>query len=87
MKKTTNNDRNVGGGCDKQRIKNILACICSMLLVISAPIFLQGYWLLEYNLSIAAINLVFLSNVLYAYLNIRRRIVFLIFNICINKHT
>lgn len=82
MKKTTNNDRNVGGGCDKQRIKNILACICSMLLVISAPIFLQGYWLLEYNLSIAAINLVFLSNVLYAYLNIRRRIVFLIFNIC-----
>lgn len=63
-------------------MKNIAACIMSMLLVLSFPLFLHGYTTYEYNSAIIAINIVFLSGIIFSYINIRRRIVYLIFNIC-----
>ena len=67
---------------NKTKIKNIAACLFSVFLMLSAPMFLRGYLLLEYNYCIIAINTVFFANIIYSYINVRRRAVFLIFNIC-----
>ena len=54
----------------------------TVMLLLSLPTFLYGYLMYEYNFTIVAINLVFLANVVYSFIRVRRRIVFLIFNIC-----
>ncbi len=65
-----------------KKAKNIAAFFMSVMLVLTVPLFLYGYITLDYNCAIAALNLVFLSGIMYSYLNVRRRIVFLILNIC-----
>lgn len=64
------------------QLKNITKCLILILVSLSLPLFLYGYTMLKFNYAIVGINMVFISCVLYAYLNIRRRIVYLIFNIC-----
>ena len=53
-----------------------------MILVLSFPLFVIGYTSYDYNSAIIAINLVFLAGIIFSYINVRRRIVYLIFNIC-----
>ena len=51
------------------------------LIVMSAPAFLYGYWMREYNYAIIGVNFLFVASILYSYVNIRRRAIFLTFNI------
>lgn len=63
-----------------KRRNNVLICVCTLLLAVSAIIFTGGYVFSQYNWTILAINLMMVCNILYACLQVRRRIVFLLFN-------
>ena len=70
--------------CGRFRLKfnNVLKCLIFTIVAFSVPLFLYGYLMLEYNYAIIGVNLVFIVSVLYSYLNIRRRVIYLVFNIC-----
>ena len=52
------------------------------MIVVSLPLFAYGYMMLEFNHAIIAVNVLFVVSVLYSYVNIRRRVIYLTFNIC-----